>query len=76
MLPKLHLAKDAFALQLFLQRSQSLVDVVIANKYLHETFPSLNRDAPLGLQCALSMITLQRVIGSRSEADQFISPIF
>src|SRR5262249_53318701 len=51
MLAKLHLAEDAFTLQLFLQRSQSLVDVVIANQYLHETFPSLNRDAPLGLQC-------------------------
>jgi hypothetical protein len=42
---KLHLAEDAFTLQLFLQRSQCLVDVVIANKYLHETFPSLNRGA-------------------------------
>jgi hypothetical protein len=32
MLAKLHLAEDAFTLQLFLQRSQSLVDVVVANK--------------------------------------------
>ena len=39
---KLHLAEDAFTLQLFLQRSQCLVDVVIANKYLHEAFLSLN----------------------------------
>ena len=42
---KLHLAEDAFTLQFFLQRSQCLVDVVIANKYLHEAFPSLYRGA-------------------------------
>jgi hypothetical protein len=52
MLAKLHLAEDAFPLQLLLQRSQSLVDVVIANKYLHEAFLFLHRDVPLELQCA------------------------
>ncbi len=41
MLAKLHLTEDAFPLQLFLQCSQSLVDVVIANKNLHEIFPFL-----------------------------------
>ena len=42
MLAKLHLAEDALTLQLSLQRSQGLVDVVIATKYLHEAFLSLN----------------------------------
>ena len=43
MLAKLHLAKDAFALQLSLQRFQCLVNIVISNKYLHAGFPFLNR---------------------------------
>ena len=52
MLAKLHLAKDTFALQLLFQRSQSLVDVVIANKYLHDAFPFSIRDVPPELQSA------------------------
>src|SRR5262249_358868 len=40
---KLHFAKDAFTLQLSLQRSQCLVDVVISNKYLHEGVSFFNR---------------------------------
>src|SRR5690606_10490176 len=32
---QLHLAKHAFALQLLLQRPQRLIDIVIANDYLH-----------------------------------------
>ena len=35
MLPELHLAKDAFALHLLLQRPQRLIDVVVPNHYLH-----------------------------------------
>ena len=38
--PALHFAKDAFALHLFLEHSKRLVDVVVANKNLQETFPS------------------------------------
>ena len=38
MLAKLHLAKDTFALHLSLPRCQFLVDVVIADKYLHKAF--------------------------------------
>ena len=41
MLAKLHLAEDAFTLQLSLQRFQCLVDIVISNKYLHAGFPFL-----------------------------------
>ena len=52
MLAKLNQAEDAFTLQPFLQCSQSLVDVVVANKNLHETFPVLHRSVPLELQCA------------------------
>jgi hypothetical protein len=36
---KFHLAKDAFALQLSLQRLQCLINVIISNKYLHAAFP-------------------------------------
>jgi len=36
MTAKLHFAIDAFALQLLLERAQSLVDVVIANDDLHK----------------------------------------
>jgi len=35
-----HLAKNAFALHFFLECSQSLVDVVVANEYLQEIFLS------------------------------------
>jgi hypothetical protein len=38
--PTLHLAKNAFALHFLLENSQSLVDVVVANEYLQETFLS------------------------------------
>jgi hypothetical protein len=36
MAPQFHLTKDAFALHLFLERLQSLVDVIVANENLHE----------------------------------------
>jgi hypothetical protein len=36
----LHLAKNAFALHFLLEYPQSLVDVVVANEYLQETFLS------------------------------------
>jgi hypothetical protein len=35
MLPKLHFAEHALTLELLLQRTESLVDVVVANAYLH-----------------------------------------
>lgn len=37
----LHLAKNAFALHFLLEYPQSLVDVVVADEDLQETFPSL-----------------------------------
>jgi hypothetical protein len=37
MAAQLHLAENAFALHLFLQRFQSLIDIVVANENLHET---------------------------------------
>jgi hypothetical protein len=36
----LHLAEDAFPLHLLFQHPESLVDIVIANQYLQEMFPS------------------------------------
>jgi hypothetical protein len=35
MLPKLHLAEDAFALHLFLQNPEGLVDIVVPDENLH-----------------------------------------
>jgi hypothetical protein len=35
MAAELHLAEDAFALQLFLQRPERLIDVIFANENLH-----------------------------------------
>jgi hypothetical protein len=40
--PQLHFAEDAFALQLLLQRAQRLVDIVIANNYLQADPPFVN----------------------------------
>src|SRR5262249_54280134 len=64
---KLHLAEDALTLQLFLQRSQCLVDVVIANKYSSRLTPVYSS-------------TLHRRFLLYTEAlwevGQFISPIF
>jgi hypothetical protein len=39
--PLLHFAKHAFALHLFLQHAESLIDVVVANEYLQWTSFSL-----------------------------------
>jgi hypothetical protein len=36
----LHLTEDAFSLHLLLEDSQSLIDIVVANEYLQESFPS------------------------------------
>jgi hypothetical protein len=55
MLTKLHLAEDTFTLHLFLQCSQSLVDVVVANKNLHEIFPFLT-EFPLEPPMRLSIM--------------------
>jgi hypothetical protein len=38
MLPKLHFTENAFALQLFLQGTERLIDIVVANTYLHVVF--------------------------------------
>ena len=35
MLPKLHFAEHAFALHLLLERPERLIDIVVANLYLH-----------------------------------------
>jgi hypothetical protein len=32
---ELHLTEDAFALHLFLQRLESLIDIIVANENLH-----------------------------------------
>ncbi|KZY43615.1 hypothetical protein A3731_10910 [Roseovarius sp. HI0049] len=39
MLPKLHFTEHAFALQLFLQGAERLIDVVVANTNLHVVSP-------------------------------------
>ena len=39
MLLKLHFTKNAFALQFFLERAKRLIDIVIANRYLHVVSP-------------------------------------
>jgi hypothetical protein len=41
MLTELHLAEHALALHLFLQHSESLVDVIVANENLHEAVLSI-----------------------------------
>jgi hypothetical protein len=38
MLLELHFAEDAFALQLFLQGTERLIDVIVANTNLHVVF--------------------------------------
>jgi len=35
MLPQLHFTEDAFTLHLFLERLERLIDIVVANQYLH-----------------------------------------
>lgn len=35
MLPEFHLTEDTFTLKLLLKRAERLIDVVIANLYLH-----------------------------------------
>ena len=35
MLPKLHFTEDAFTLELFLQGTKRLIDIVVANTDLH-----------------------------------------
>ncbi len=44
MLPKLHFTKHTFALQFLLQRPKRLIDIVVANLYLHWLSP------PFGLR--------------------------
>jgi hypothetical protein len=40
---ELHLAENAFALHLLLQRLEGLVDIVIANENLHAASSSVDR---------------------------------
>lgn len=42
MLPQLHFPKNAFALKLFLQCPERLIDIVVANLYLHIEFHRLS----------------------------------
>ena len=44
MFAELHLAEDAFALHLLLQRSEGLVDIVVTDKNLHSVFFFDSRD--------------------------------
>lgn len=39
MLPQAHLAKHALLLQLFLERSKRLIDIIVSNECLHGTTP-------------------------------------
>jgi hypothetical protein len=39
MLLELHFPKHAFALELFLQRTERLIDIVVANRNLHVVSP-------------------------------------
>ena len=39
MLLELHLTKNAFALQFFLERAERLIHIVVANRYLHVVSP-------------------------------------
>jgi hypothetical protein len=41
MLAELHLAKEAFALHLFLQGPEGLIDIVVSDENLHAVFPSI-----------------------------------
>ena len=43
--PALHLAKNSFALHFLLEYPKSLINVVVANEYLQETFLSRSREA-------------------------------
>ena len=40
---ELHLAENAFPLHLLLERLESLIDVVVANEYLHACIPVVGR---------------------------------
>src|SRR5260370_26250125 len=39
--PAFHFAKHTFALHLLLEHAECLIDIVVADEDLHETFPSL-----------------------------------
>jgi len=39
MLPKLHFAKNALALQFLFQGTKRLIDIIVANRYLHVVSP-------------------------------------
>jgi hypothetical protein len=43
MAAELHLAEHALALHLFLQHSESLVDIIVTNEYLHAVFLLIER---------------------------------
>ena len=40
MLPKLHFTEDALTLELLLESTKGLIDIVVADKYLHRSFPN------------------------------------
>jgi hypothetical protein len=80
MLADLHLAEDAFALHLLLQRLQRLVDIVIANENLYQRTLSISGSRPGGACGRAGLISLGENISpaslaSRREIDRpFTSP--
>lgn len=44
---KFHFTEDAFALHLFLERLQRLIDIIVANQNLHAFFPVCNAPRPI-----------------------------
>src|SRR4051794_4851293 len=46
MTAQLHLAKDALALHLLLQRLESLIDIIVADENLHALLPALGAKSP------------------------------
>jgi hypothetical protein len=73
MLSKFHLAKDAFALQLSLQRLQCLVNIIISNKYLHAAFLFFKSSDP-NIQRKMLRLDSNALVNVEQEtvtADQF-----
>jgi hypothetical protein len=61
MLAEFHLAEDAFALHLLLQRSEGLVDIVVADKNLHAVFLSIRETKRRLWTVPMPMATVVRI---------------
>jgi hypothetical protein len=61
MLAEFHLAEDAFALHLLLQRSEGLVDIVVADKNLHAVFLSIRETRGRLWTVPIPMATVVRI---------------